>query len=245
MRTTTIILLILSLVISKEAFSQIKNAKVKYSETIHIELPEHVQTMGRDIPPSREIKKILFVNGLESSYIVNLEDKEIEEGDDLKRNQRRGRGFRMSSTNSSIYTNTEENLFLEKINMFDKDFLIKEDIKTYKWKIIATEQREILGYTCMKAEYQDTSQLVTAWFAPQLPLSYGPAGYNGLPGLILAIAIGEDRIILASSLVSDLKEIKIEKPTDKKTYTREEFNTIRDEKIEEMKAMWGGNRRNH
>lgn len=242
MKYASLIISTLVILIAIDGSCQIKNAKIKYTETLHFELPEHVKAMGREIPTSRESKKILFINSNESMYTTNKEDIEEEAKDRIDGRRRRGSRFRMGS-DSDMYINKEEGIVLDQINMFDKDFLVKEELKQYKWKIIATEQREILGHTCMKAEYQDTSNLVTAWFAPQIPLSYGPADFTGLPGLILAVSDGEDRIILATTVETNISEVSIDKPASKKTYTRDEFNTLRDEKIEEMRAMWGGGRR--
>ena len=65
------------------------------------------------------------------------------------------------------------------------------------WRIISTETKKIDNYTCYKAttEYVVTNPKgtfkhpVVAWFCPEIPISHGPNGYGGLPGLILEIQI--------------------------------------------------------
>src|SRR5690606_20935321 len=114
--------------------------------------------------------------------------------------------------------------------------------KDMKWKVIATEQRDILGYTCMKAELKDTGALVTAWFTPQIQASFGPADYHGLPGLILAIAVEEGKVILAQSIDITAPVADIEPPKKGKKSTREEFDAMMIEKQKEMESMWRNNR---
>lgn len=56
---------------------------------------------------------------------------------------------------------------------------------------ITKQQRKINGITCFKATgLQGKSanfkgSFVTVWFAPSIPLSTGPSGFVGLPGLVL------------------------------------------------------------
>jgi GLPGLI family protein len=219
--------------------SQKTSIKVKFTETIHYELPDNVKAMNQDIPTSGEVKKILFVKGNEAMYTLNKEDKE-EEIDDLNGNKRRRRWKRMMAGSGFLYQNRADNVQLDQKDMFGKTFVIEEPLNDYKWKVIATEQRDILGYTCMKAEFQDTSQLITAWFTPQIPISYGPDAIGGLPGLILAVSKGTDRIILATEINLDVENVVIDQPSTKKTVTRKDYETMREEKMEERKAMWGG-----
>ena len=220
------------------AYCQNTIAEIKYQETIHFEVPEDVRARNLDMPSSREVKKILLINGSESNYISNKVDVDNEKRDDFnRRGRRRFRRFN-SDNNDVLYQNIDSGIQLDQKDLFGKEFVIKEAIPKPKWKIIASEQRDILGYTCMKAEYKDTSQLTTAWFTPQIPISFGPAGQAGLPGLILAVSIGEDRIILATEVDLAPSETNIEVPSDKKTISRAEFTSIREEKRKEMRGMW-------
>ncbi|MCZ6595660.1 MAG: GLPGLI family protein [Bacteroidetes bacterium] len=92
--------------------------------------------------------------------------------------------------------------------------------------------------------------LVTAWFTPQIPVKNGPGEYAGLPGLILEMSI-DRTTILCSKIVLNLKEAdKIEAPDKGKEVTREEYNKIVKEKMDEMRENFrsgsgrrGGNRR--
>ena len=45
----------------------------------------------------------------------------------------------------------------------------------------------ILGYTCHKATTRFRGRDYVAWYTEEIPLSYGPYKFRGLPGLITCI----------------------------------------------------------
>lgn len=71
-----------------------------------------------------------------------------------------------------------------------------------------TEMREIAGYLCMKAVSIDTfrNQNITAWFTSDIPVSGGPEGWYGLPGMILAIDINDGTAIIEATHVKILAD---------------------------------------
>ncbi|WP_298755048.1 GLPGLI family protein [uncultured Psychroserpens sp.] len=85
--------------------------------------------------------------------------------------------------------------------------------------------------------------VVTAWYTPQIPVSSGPGEYHGLPGLILEV--NADRtVMLCTKIVMNPKEKElIEKPEKGDVVTRQEYNKIMKDKIEEMRQMYGGRNR--
>lgn len=56
-----------------------------------------------------------------------------------------------------------------------------------KWKLLP-EKKELLGYTCQKAETTFRGRHYTAWFTQEIPLKEGPGKFGGLPGLILQLS---------------------------------------------------------
>lgn len=60
------------------------------------------------------------------------------------------------------------------------------------WKL-HNETKEIDGYTCYKATidhthyYTENKFTIEAWYTPEIPVPYGPAGFGGLPGLALQV----------------------------------------------------------
>lgn len=55
-----------------------------------------------------------------------------------------------------------------------------------KWTL-KDEQQIIHGYKCQKATCHWRGRDYTAWFAPEIPIKYGPWKFGGLPGLIVKI----------------------------------------------------------
>ncbi|MDB4089618.1 GLPGLI family protein [Flavobacteriales bacterium] len=83
-----------------------------------------------------------------------------------------------------IYYNKDENKNYIQKDFMGSEFLVKQPLNDYKWKIVM-EQKIIKGYPCMKAVKEDSLFIVEAWFSSQIPVSSGPKGLYGLPGMIL------------------------------------------------------------
>ncbi|MCW4469264.1 GLPGLI family protein [Flavobacterium sp. MFBS3-15] len=119
----------------------------------------------------------------------------------------------------------------------DEDFgklLIKESRDT-QWQL-HNETKMIGRYKCYKATAElvrDNGKYgvfrfpVIAWYAPEIPLPYGPLGYGGLPGLILELQ--ERNVVYGAAAIDfkiDRKNSKLQKPSRKgrKLWTQEEYN---------------------
>ncbi len=236
MKLHSVILLGIFIFVNELTFAQSNSATIYYQETQHFEPNEEMLKRMPKMPTKNEMSKILHIKEDESNYVVNKKVEEGKDVDDLS-GKRKRRHWRKRNFDDYVYVNKKSERVLSEQTLFGKKFVVFEDIPKRKWKITATEQRDILGYACMKAEYQDSTQLVTAWFTPQIPLSFGPQNYYGLPGLILAISIGENKIILAESVELNTNT-DLKKPKEKKAISKEEYEKIREEKLEERKAMW-------
>lgn len=92
------------------------------------------------------------------------------------------------------------------------------------WQLV-NQSKIIGGYTCYKAVATERlysrkgffyNKQVIAWYAPELPLNFGPKYYNGLPGLILQIE--RDMFTLTATQVElnpNDKKLRIDRITDK------------------------------
>jgi GLPGLI family protein len=86
---------------------------------------------------------------------------------------------------------------------------------------------------------------ITAWYTPEIPVSQGPEGYWGLPGLILEVNDGKT-IILCSKVVLNPKEkAEIKASTKGKVISQKEYDEAVVKKMEEFREMnqgrsWGG-----
>lgn len=82
--------------------------------------------------------------------------------------------------------------------------------------------------------------IITAWYAPEIPVNQGPENYWGLPGLILEVSDGKT-VILCSKVVMNAKEkAEIKAPKAGKIVTQKEYDDIVLKKMEELKEMGAG-----
>ncbi|WP_456440673.1 GLPGLI family protein [Psychroserpens sp.] len=82
--------------------------------------------------------------------------------------------------------------------------------------------------------------IVTAWYTPQIPVSNGPGEYHGLPGLILEVQADRTVMLCTKIVMNPQKKEEINKPDTGEIVTREEYNAIMKDKIEELRQMYGG-----
>ncbi|NRD23309.1 GLPGLI family protein [Winogradskyella litoriviva] len=183
---------------------------------------------------------------------------------ELDKPQVGGDGFNVivSSDGSDIlYKNVKDKNYVDQKETMGKKFLIKDSITSIDWKLEA-ETKYIGEYTCFKATYtklvpkrnfdfssnsnkkdeaeeeekepEMTERTITAWYTPQIPISNGPAKYQGLPGLILEIHDGKLTIVCSQIIINPESKVEIEEPTKGKEVSQVEYDEIMDKKAKEM-----------
>lgn len=76
----------------------------------------------------------------------------------------------------------------------DDKYILKDSLQQITWRF-TDEYREIAGYTCRRVNGATADSLyLVAFYTEQIPLSGGPVLVNGLPGMILGLAIPEMHI---------------------------------------------------
>ncbi len=91
---------------------------------------------------------------------------------------------------SQAYVGEEGSSGVKLLTVSRAQFRIAGGGTPVEWRI--TEQYgEHLGYEVTRAVGEAAGQRVEAWFAPDIPVSFGPALYGGLPGMILALSVNE------------------------------------------------------
>jgi len=134
---------------------------------------------------------------------------------------------------NSYYYNSLKNEIVRQAVAYGQLFLISSKLNARKW-ILTQDSKTIGSYLCYKA----TSTLVTknsvgtfykpviAWYAPKLPVPYGPKGYGGLPGLILQLTEGDFTFYVSKLTLNPKKQVVIKKPTKGKQVSEAEFLAI-------------------
>lgn len=141
------------------------------------------------------------------------------------------------------YTDLETWTVTEQRDLLGRTFLIQGERPEYAWRLTG-QQSEYLGYACQQAVTEVDSTTVEAWFAPELPASVGPASFGGLPGAILVLSIDDGNLTTWSARHVSLEppdEAELQAPDKGRKVTREEFEAIEQEKLEEMQNRGGGN----
>ena len=168
-----------------------------------------------------------------------------------------------SSSEGRKYINAKNKTSSIEDAILGKEFIIVENIEKPDWKLV-DETKKIGDYTCFKAkltipvsdkqkkEYEEflkkeeiksslfkmeepKEKIITAWYTPEIPASFGPNNYWGLPGLILEINEPET-IILCSKVVLNTKEkATIKVPNNGTKVSQKEFDAIQKKKYDSMK----------
>lgn len=241
------VLVLLSLIFSINGNSQdIMSGEITYTTKInmHRGIPDddNGEMIKSMIPEFQSVENTLLFSESESLYKVKkneeVDDEPIVEDDGGMHIE-----IEMGENNDIIYTNLETNEVVEQRDLMGKQFLIKDSIDQTMWKITG-EQKVVSGLNCMRAEYfnEEDSTAYIAWFTSQIPISTGPAGFSGLPGLIVYVDIndGEMTISVNNIMMRKLEKKEIQAPKKGKVVSNDEFRKIEEEKMEQMRKQYGG-----
>jgi GLPGLI family protein len=131
----------------------------------------------------------------------------------------------LMNQNNTIYTDLDEQMSIGEKKIFEDVFLVKDSTRKIKWKI-TDETRDIAGYTCRRANgIMLDSIYVVAFFTGKIPVPGGPESFNGLPGMILGVALPHENVTWFATKVTDtslppntVAAPKKGKPLDNKGY---------------------------
>lgn len=221
-------LLIILFAITTDLFAQ-QSAVVQYEFSYKKALEPPKNTMEADVTRSvylsaeygRNHQYILKFNPLESIYHVEMSMPP----DDVNKLE-----YKFSSAHFSmgiIYQNLKADEVLNKKESLGKNFLVKSPLNVH-WEI-TSEKKYIGKYKCYKATSScagcNKNQIITVWFTPDIPVPFGPAGYGGLPGLILEVS--KHIYTLTADKIKFLNNApKISKPTEGEFITADELNKL-------------------
>lgn len=89
---------------------------------------------------------------------------------------------------------------------FDNNlYYLKEAAPNFNWAI-TSKTKKIENITCHLATTTFRGRTYNAWYAPSIPIKYGPYKFSGLPGLILAINDTENDVIFRARKISYQKK---------------------------------------
>lgn len=225
----------------------ITSGKISFQEKtkLEIRLEGDAAQFADQMPKEKLDGKILYFNPDYSLYTAG-EEKTSDE--DINMDQHEG-GIKIRMINDGdndiIFYDIKNNKKTEQKEFMTRKFLVDGDMVSSDWKLTGNF-RSISGFNCQEALKQDSSKNVSAWFTVLIPVSSGPAGFGGLPGMILQVDINNGkRVITATAIDPSLTDPSIlSKPKEGKKVTAEEFRKIVEEKRKEM-GVENGQGTNH
>ena len=225
--------------------AQNNEGTIEFEEVVKfkIDLPPEMMKYAKDFPTEDKTNMTLSFNAKESLYKISDHTSEVPKTE----NNEQGLDIEVEKVviggggSTITYIDLEQGTGVRSEDMMGKMFLVSLGKNELKWSV-KDEQRDILGYTCLKATAEEEGETVTAWFTPQIPISSGPSGYRGLAGMILAVEIpNEDGGVTIAATSVDLIKLKKELQAPKKgqKVSSSEFDEIVAARMKEMREMSG------
>ena len=133
-----------------------------------------------------------------------------------------------------------EGAAVETREFFGRDFRVSGAPPTYAWRL-TSEQAEHLGHMVIKATAQQDGTSIEAWFTPEIPVSGGPGAYGGLPGMILVLSLdgGQAQYFATEIVLGEVDAGLIRAPEDGDDVSREEYEAIVEDKLDELEQLYG------
>ena len=230
------------------------NVETKSKESID---PEFEKAIKEAVKKASEKEFILVFNKVESLY---EEQQKLEKPQGSSSEMSISMSF---SSVGKKYLNVKEKSSIVEDEIFGKEFLIVEPLVKPDWKLV-NETKKIGDYNCFKAEliipitekqkqeYEDflkkeevkpslfkmnepQDKIVAAWYTPEVPVTFGPDNYWGLPGLILEVNDGVNILLCSKVTLNNKEKSKIKAPNSGEKVTQKKFDQIQKKKSDSMK----------
>lgn len=161
------------------------------------------------------------------------------------------------------YMNTKDKISYTAEDIFGDEFVVKDSLQKITWEI-TSETKVIGDYNCVKATYiepvskndleayeryqekikngkttlfemkKPEPQTITAWYASEIPVSFGPNGVWGLPGLILQLE-NENYIYFCTKVsLKNNEKVKIKIPNSGKVVSKKEYEKYEKKMLMQM-----------
>ena len=117
-------------------------------------------------------------------------------------------------------------------------FLVQDNYEELTWNITG-ETKTIAGLSCIKATTNFRGRDWTAWFAPEIPLAFGPWKLNGLPGLILEAYDSNTTYIMKAVKIEHKKDDIVTRDFTRLMKTKNRKPISYQQFIEENEEGWG------
>lgn len=147
-------------------------------------------------------------------------------------------GFPPPANENVVYKDLQQQTGASQKQIYETQFLVLDSLRTAVWKL-QPEIRTIAGFECRKAITRICdSVVVVAFYTDEIVPASGPEGFQGLPGMILGLAVPRLYTTWFATKVELLAagdEAKIIAPTRGRKVTEKEALA----KVEDGLKDWG------
>lgn len=243
------IILLLIILITNLSVGQIKYGSVQYGKMTNKEITGSAKNM-KDISDwitklnleSDKIEYTLNYNTNEAYFFAN---PIIIDNDGINFNLAAitGRG------KLKYYQNSSTKEYRDYRDSKRTGAVIVNEEQKQEWTLL-NESKIIDGHNCYKAttpvHFDDGMRkqnfTFTAWYTPEIPVSYGPTGFGGLPGLILELVTDKatffvKKINLTLDAAPEIDRLLSPKAISQETYMMMVMGTFSKEQLEGMKEV--------
>ena len=224
-----LLLLCLSLV-SYAQLNKFKNGTIIYETYLNTDIKKDLNNVSKEIRTKifKLLKKAKKINCIlkfkNNKTLFSLKDK-------MENDAEKGLNIAKIGIQGVYYTDIFKNEIIHQNESFGKLFLISK--KPIKWKL-TQEKKNIGTYLCYKATAEIKGEnrsgfftkKIIAWYAIDIPLSFGPKDYSGLPGLIIKLQEGRRTFILTKINLNKTENIIIKKPAKGEKVSSEKYHQI-------------------
>ncbi|MDB5146301.1 MAG: hypothetical protein JWQ57_321 [Mucilaginibacter sp.] len=217
MKTTALFLICMLMIVSSGLFAQNKHfitaGTIEFERTANMfalvkkkitpstpNLKPIYEQYIKTEPQFRKLKSTLTFGNHKTLFVPVKPEKEVAFNYDTP----------MADQNNIVFNDMNTGTSTIQKNFFERVFLVKDTIRKINWKLTG-ETREIAGYTCRRANALVLDSIyVVAFYTEEIHVSGGPESFNGLPGMILGVAVPHENVSWFATKVT-------ETPVDYKT----------------------------
>lgn len=238
--------LALFIVFSMQSYSQTDfdnyYGRAYYGKSIELTTEEDTQLSGLNKFIMEATKNALFILDFNKESAHFQIEKKLEiDGRDT-----RGAETLYGGGKGLYYSNQPENYTVHQRDFGGELYLVEGEFTSVQWELLK-ESKKIQNYTCYKAigiikfisskTGKITSREVEAWYSPEIPIPFGPIGYNNLPGLIFELKDRNAVYYLKSIEFNTKNKIDVLKPKRGIKISETAFEYLGKNALEERKQQ--------
>lgn len=207
-----------------------------FCQTLHVTYTQKIDMSGDLVTPFYHTYELVHINGMsvQKRFLVESLPQQF-----INKDGKRGRLFGAKSDTSYVFKDFLKNEMYTQERLITNYFDVKDKVSLFKWEIL-NDTATVLSFPCKKARTVFRGRTYEVYYTDDIPVSDGPAKFNGLPGLILKVKMIEQKAIYeieAVSLSTKKESVVLINPyQDRKTLSFEDYRKYYLRKYSEIEA---------